>query len=314
MAIRLGQLRPWGLTDRKSRALRSHTGENPHTMDEHDPRWNDQHNWFRDTNQLDDVKTVVHRRFADDRNQAECRYLMRFVEHLRATYRAVSYRELEENVSTKKMERIDDLLSLTQKRDFAGIDVWIDSCAQELPVIVDRWLERDLQSTLRNYWLDPPTVESMPFHASNWVALGYEHPSLIECAAMFASDHPGDVRAAFEAGLRELGSTYTSRDAVVSEVIQEHAQLLIEGSAGLDATIRFVSSLWHFDDYPSSSPSAAQRFWRECYTFGIEPISPDRESLLALAAEVVEDQRRDQVRNVALAEIHQIADETGMDL
>lgn len=59
---------------------------------------------FRDKAQRRRAQAVIEERLADDRDQDECRYLMRFVWQLAMTYQEVSTHELQAHVSAGKLE------------------------------------------------------------------------------------------------------------------------------------------------------------------------------------------------------------------
>ena len=91
--------------------------------------------YFRDDKQRKAVKEIVRTRLADDRNQEECRYLMRFWWQLSMTYREVTLEELEKYVSLEKLNIILELLE-SLKEDTTSVDSWIKKYEQ-LPVIED---------------------------------------------------------------------------------------------------------------------------------------------------------------------------------
>lgn len=92
--------------------------------------------FFRDEEQKTEVQNIIQTRLADDRNQEECRYLMRFWWQLSMAYQEVTFQELESFVSDNKLLIINELLESMEKGDFA-IDSWIKKY-QQLPVIEDR--------------------------------------------------------------------------------------------------------------------------------------------------------------------------------
>jgi hypothetical protein len=87
--------------------------------------------------QLRAVQDIVHSRLADDRNQTECRYLMRFWWQLIMNYREVTLQELEENITAEKLEIVLKLLNAVGK-DYQAIDDWIVQYRNTLEVIQDR--------------------------------------------------------------------------------------------------------------------------------------------------------------------------------
>jgi hypothetical protein len=105
--------------------------------------WNQKDDWFRDRTQANLVVEVVIHRLADDRNQEECRYLMRLIWHFRMSYQEVTYHELEQHVSTDKMKLLNELFAYIVAKDHAGIDIWLEHCERELPIIEDRWMQEN---------------------------------------------------------------------------------------------------------------------------------------------------------------------------
>ena len=92
---------------------------------------------FRDDAQLAAVQNAVMLRLADDCEQDECRYLMRFWWQLAMSYREVSYEQLEEHLSAAKMEIIQKLLSAVQVGHDA-IDRWLEEIEAHHPIVEDR--------------------------------------------------------------------------------------------------------------------------------------------------------------------------------
>jgi hypothetical protein len=105
--------------------------------------WNQKDDWFRDHTQADRVGGVVVHRLADDRNQEECRYLMRLKWHFHMSYQEVSYRELEQYVSVDKMRILNELFAYIAVKDYAGIEMWLEQYEKELPIIEDRWMQEN---------------------------------------------------------------------------------------------------------------------------------------------------------------------------
>jgi hypothetical protein len=92
---------------------------------------------FRDDAQLGRVREVVQLRLADDRDQDECRYLMRFWWQLGMAYTEVRDDELDEHVSPTKRAILDRLFAALEQGHEA-IDHWIQEAEATLPVIEDR--------------------------------------------------------------------------------------------------------------------------------------------------------------------------------
>src|SRR5262245_7006961 len=90
--------------------------------------------WFRDEAQRRRTQEVLRERIADDREQEECRYLMRFAWQLSMSYREVSYEELAAHVRPEKLARVDALLAAAQQ-GYEAIDEWLARCEAELSLI-----------------------------------------------------------------------------------------------------------------------------------------------------------------------------------
>ncbi|WP_328411001.1 hypothetical protein [Nocardia sp. NBC_00403] len=95
---------------------------------------------FRDDAQRRRTQRVIEKRLADDRNQDECRYLMRFVWQLHMTYCEVTEQNLQEHVGADKLRAIEVLVEAA-RRSPESIDAWIDSIEQIFPVVHDRGYE-----------------------------------------------------------------------------------------------------------------------------------------------------------------------------
>jgi hypothetical protein len=91
---------------------------------------------FSHKKQQQAARDVVQNHLADDRDQNECRYLMRFWWQLAMGYQEVTLEELEEHLSPAKHAIILELLHATQT-GYAAIDAWIARYST-LPVILDR--------------------------------------------------------------------------------------------------------------------------------------------------------------------------------
>jgi hypothetical protein len=105
--------------------------------------WNDKALWFRDDAQCSHVATIVVQRLADDRVQNECRYLIRLRWHFFMGYQEVSYEQLLEHVSEPKLVVLSELFTAIADRDYDAIDAWINRWESALPIIHDRWHDRD---------------------------------------------------------------------------------------------------------------------------------------------------------------------------
>jgi hypothetical protein len=67
---------------------------------------------------------LIEERLADDRDQDECRYLMRFVWQLAMTYQEVSTHELQAHVSAGKLEVVEALIEAV-RCSADRVDAWI---------------------------------------------------------------------------------------------------------------------------------------------------------------------------------------------
>ncbi|WP_141726222.1 hypothetical protein [Actinacidiphila rubida] len=101
---------------------------------------------FRDESQRRRVQAVVHDRLADDRDQQECRCLMRFWWQLSMRYSEVTAEQLAANVSRAKLDTIEALIQAI-RTSHAAIDAWVTDAERAFGLIDDRgfWaaLERD---------------------------------------------------------------------------------------------------------------------------------------------------------------------------
>lgn len=94
--------------------------------------------WFRNEDQLDHVRAALHSRFANVRDQEECRYLMRLWWHLDTTTSEVSYDELAQVVSPQKLRRLDQLFDFMAARNYDAIDDWATKATREMVETLDR--------------------------------------------------------------------------------------------------------------------------------------------------------------------------------
>ncbi|MGW6448869.1 hypothetical protein [Lentzea sp. NPDC055074] len=97
----------------------------------------DLHGGFRDDEQRSRAQKVVSDRLADDREQEECRYLMRFMWQLRMSYREVCVEELRTHVGTEKLAAVEALVEAV-RTSHDRIDAWIEATEREFPVVEDR--------------------------------------------------------------------------------------------------------------------------------------------------------------------------------
>jgi hypothetical protein len=98
------------------------------------------HSYFRDDDQRQAVQDIVQTRLADDRNQEECRYLMRFWWQLSMSYQEVTPGELQKYVSSEKLSVLGNLLH-SLECGHGEIDTWIEKYSK-LPIIEDQGFQR----------------------------------------------------------------------------------------------------------------------------------------------------------------------------
>ena len=91
---------------------------------------------FRDRYQRSRVAALIRDRLADDRDQDECRYLMRFCWQLSMPYNEVTMPELREHVTEAKLRVIGELIRAIRHRP-ESVDTWIHAVEDTWPVIQD---------------------------------------------------------------------------------------------------------------------------------------------------------------------------------
>jgi hypothetical protein len=96
---------------------------------------------FRDERQRRRVQTMIEERIADDRDQDECRYLMRFLWQLSMTNDEVTMPELREHVDEAKLRVISELIRAIRLSP-DSIDAWIQTAADAWPCIHDRGFQQ----------------------------------------------------------------------------------------------------------------------------------------------------------------------------
>ncbi|WP_250033446.1 hypothetical protein [Paractinoplanes maris] len=92
---------------------------------------------FRDEAQLRLAQGVVMLRLADDREQEECRVLMKFFWQLAMTYQEVTEAELDRHTNPGKREVIQNLIDAIRQSPEA-VDAWIDNASRRFPFVQDR--------------------------------------------------------------------------------------------------------------------------------------------------------------------------------
>ncbi|MFJ6557084.1 hypothetical protein ACIQNT_33415 [Streptomyces luteogriseus] len=96
---------------------------------------------FRDEEQRGYVRRVIHDRLADDRDQQECRYLMRFWWQLGMPYREVTLDQLRANLGEDTLRLVEELIDAV-RTSHAAIDDWVDAMEGSRPLVRDRGFEQ----------------------------------------------------------------------------------------------------------------------------------------------------------------------------
>ncbi|MFI5846134.1 hypothetical protein ACIA8K_41180 [Catenuloplanes sp. NPDC051500] len=95
---------------------------------------------FRDEHQRQSAQAIVMRHLADDRQQEECRVLMKFWWQLSMTYQEVTEEDLDRHVGPAKREAVQGLIEAIRHSPDA-VDTWIDDVPQRFPLVRDRGYE-----------------------------------------------------------------------------------------------------------------------------------------------------------------------------
>ena len=83
------------------------------------------------------VQQIVLNRVADDRDQDECRYIMRFWWQLSMSYTEVTVEELREHVHEPKLAAIERLIA-AMRTSAEAVQAWIAEAEIAFPVVMDR--------------------------------------------------------------------------------------------------------------------------------------------------------------------------------
>ncbi|GAA3955451.1 hypothetical protein GCM10023085_42580 [Actinomadura viridis] len=97
----------------------------------------DLRNGFRDEEQRANVKWLVHSLLADDHNQEECRYLMRFWWQLTMTYQEVTVHQLREHVGETKLLAAEGLINALRSSP-EQVDAWTAAVREVFPFAESR--------------------------------------------------------------------------------------------------------------------------------------------------------------------------------
>lgn len=89
------------------------------------------------------MQQVVHDRLADDRDQDECRYIMRFWWQLLMSYSEVTLEQLREHVHEPKLTAIEGLIEAIRS-SAQDVEAWITATEQAFPITFDRGVHASL--------------------------------------------------------------------------------------------------------------------------------------------------------------------------
>jgi hypothetical protein len=101
----------------------------------------DLHTRFRDDDQRRRAGMVVHLRLADDREQDECRCLVKFQWQLAMPYTEVTLEELRAHVRPEKLAVVEALIDALH-RSPDDVERWIHETVRTLPVVEDRGFQQ----------------------------------------------------------------------------------------------------------------------------------------------------------------------------
>jgi hypothetical protein len=90
-----------------------------------------------DESQRRRMQQVIHDRLADDRDQDECRYIMRLWWQLSMSYTEVTIEQLREHVHEPKLTAIEKLIDAIRSNP-DDIEAWIATTENALPIVFDR--------------------------------------------------------------------------------------------------------------------------------------------------------------------------------
>ena len=82
------------------------------------------------------VQLVIHDRLADDRDQDECRYIMRLWWQLSMPYTEVTLEQLRGHVQEPKLTAIEELITAIRSAP-GDVETWIDTAENDFPIIFD---------------------------------------------------------------------------------------------------------------------------------------------------------------------------------
>lgn len=99
---------------------------------------------FRDDAQRSAVMWVLHDRLTDDRQEQECRYLLKLMSQLNASYTEVTAEQLEQHLSAVKLQVVQDLIEAAASSP-EHLDGWIIRTEAAFPLVEDRGYARHLR-------------------------------------------------------------------------------------------------------------------------------------------------------------------------
>lgn len=105
---------------------------------------------FRDDDQRRRAGMVIQLRLADDRDQDECRYLLKFQWQLSMTYTEVTVEELRTHVRPEKLAAVEALIAALRSSP-DDVERWIQDTVRSFPEIEDRGFQQ---------WNDPGDAEA----------------------------------------------------------------------------------------------------------------------------------------------------------
>ena len=119
---------------------------------------NDLHRGFRDDQQTIRAIAVVEQRLADDRDQEECRRLMRFSWQLRTELPQIDEHKLMAALGDTKLQAVRALINALRSSP-AAVDRWIETTTTTFPVVHDRGWTDDNPSDVEPPRQRTPAIE-----------------------------------------------------------------------------------------------------------------------------------------------------------
>jgi hypothetical protein len=105
---------------------------------------------FRDDDQRRRAGMVIHLRLADDREQDECRHLLKFQWQPSMSYTEVTVNELRAHVRPEKLAAVEELIAALGSSPY-DVERWIQDTVASFPEIEDRGFQQ---------WNDPGDAET----------------------------------------------------------------------------------------------------------------------------------------------------------